>query len=681
MEPVARELLGEPNQRLSSKRELRFGTHGSMSVDLEKGVWQDHEAGEGGGVLDLIKRQIGLEGSAAFRWMEERHLTNGETRHEPPKRGTLGRITNTYDYTDESGQFLSQVCRFEPKNFRQRRKGTDGEWDWNVKGVRQVPYHLPELIEAIALDHIVFVVEGEKDVENLKRIGVTATCNIGGAGKWRTAYNQWFIDANVVVVADNDPQTKSPDGKLLFHPDGRPKRPGQDHAKQVATELLTVAKNVRYLDMRVLWDQCPEKGDITDWIVDDSGNAEKLYAYVDKLPPFDPQQADDGPLEIKIDAITVLRRQEDIPPRRWLYARHYLRGAVTATVGDPGIGKSNLAIAEGIAMATGRNLLNVLVTEKLKVLYLSGEEPLEEVERRVHAICDFYRIPTIELYRFYFATMLSDPLKLARAHHINIVFDAPRWTALDKLVNDLHVDVIIIDPLVSFHGLPEGDNNLMDELCKRIGKLAYDRKISIDILHHARKRYQNADIEIQDTRGAGAVIGAVRSARVLNRMKEGEATKAGVTEHKRYFRCDNGKANYAPPAEHSTWFGMASVTLANNDDVGVVTSFTFPGPLSRITAEQFDYIKKNCTGTLKYRADTQSQDWVGRMVAEVCDLDADDKEDRTLINRALRTWLKSGALFKVEAMDQYRKKRTFIVGEKMDNQNDIKNKEDTNGLL
>ena len=71
--------------------------------------------------------------------------------------------------------------------------------------------------------------------------------------------------------------------------------------------------------------------------------------------------------------------------------------------------------------------------------------------------------------------------------------------------------------------------------------------------HHARKRYQNADIEIQDTRGAGAVIGAVRSARVLNRMKEGEATKAGVTEHKRYFRCDNGKANYAPPAEHSTW--------------------------------------------------------------------------------------------------------------------------------
>ena len=44
MEPVARELLGEPNQRLSSKRELRFGTHGSMSVDLEKGVWQDHGA-------------------------------------------------------------------------------------------------------------------------------------------------------------------------------------------------------------------------------------------------------------------------------------------------------------------------------------------------------------------------------------------------------------------------------------------------------------------------------------------------------------------------------------------------------------------------------------------------------------------------------------------------------------
>ena len=52
---------------------------------------------------------------------------------------------------------------------------------WSVKGVRQVPFRLPELIEALALEHRLFVVEGEKDVQTLARHGIPATCNAGGA--------------------------------------------------------------------------------------------------------------------------------------------------------------------------------------------------------------------------------------------------------------------------------------------------------------------------------------------------------------------------------------------------------------------------------------------------------------------------------------------------------------------
>ena len=48
---IASRLLGEPNKRLSSARELRYGTHGSLSVDLEKGSFYDHEANAGGGML------------------------------------------------------------------------------------------------------------------------------------------------------------------------------------------------------------------------------------------------------------------------------------------------------------------------------------------------------------------------------------------------------------------------------------------------------------------------------------------------------------------------------------------------------------------------------------------------------------------------------------------------------
>ena len=55
MEPVARRLLGEPTS--STKDELRFGTKGSLSVDLKKGVWKSFETDEGGGCLDLIRRE------------------------------------------------------------------------------------------------------------------------------------------------------------------------------------------------------------------------------------------------------------------------------------------------------------------------------------------------------------------------------------------------------------------------------------------------------------------------------------------------------------------------------------------------------------------------------------------------------------------------------------------------
>src|SRR4051812_36065145 len=69
--PVAQRLLGDPNRQQSTKTELRWGSHGSFSVDLEKGTWFDHEANEGGGVLDLVKREKGLTGRDGVQWLED----------------------------------------------------------------------------------------------------------------------------------------------------------------------------------------------------------------------------------------------------------------------------------------------------------------------------------------------------------------------------------------------------------------------------------------------------------------------------------------------------------------------------------------------------------------------------------------------------------------------------------
>ena len=59
---VATALLGEPNPRLSSKQELRFGRQGSLAVVIagaRTGSWFDHENGVGGNLFSLIRSRIG----------------------------------------------------------------------------------------------------------------------------------------------------------------------------------------------------------------------------------------------------------------------------------------------------------------------------------------------------------------------------------------------------------------------------------------------------------------------------------------------------------------------------------------------------------------------------------------------------------------------------------------------
>ncbi len=115
------------------------------------------------------------------------------------------RISTTYDYRDEAGELVFQVVRLEPKSFRQRRPDRKGGWTWNLKGTRRVLYRLPELREAIAKGSTVYLTEGEKDADALVRAGQTATCNPGGAGKWRPEYTSVLAEAaHVVVVADKD---------------------------------------------------------------------------------------------------------------------------------------------------------------------------------------------------------------------------------------------------------------------------------------------------------------------------------------------------------------------------------------------------------------------------------------------------------------------------------------------
>lgn len=140
-----------------------------------------------------------------------------------------GPAVAVYDYRDEQGEILFQVCRTAGKDFRQRRPDPTHKsgWSWKLGDVRRVLYRLPRVIEAVAECREIYICEGEKDVHTLEGQGLVATCNPGGAGngKWKPEYSEVLRDAVVVIVADND-------------------QPGRAHARQIRDALIDIAAHI-----------------------------------------------------------------------------------------------------------------------------------------------------------------------------------------------------------------------------------------------------------------------------------------------------------------------------------------------------------------------------------------------------------------------------------------------------
>lgn len=138
-------------------------------------------------------------------------------------------ITNIYQYFDENGDEIFQSVRFFPKDFKQRRKNKNGEFVWDLKGVETTLYRLPELI-ASAKNRAVFIVEGEKDVDNLIAMGLVATSCPLGAGKWKSSYNKFLKDRTCYIVQDVD-------------------EAGRKSEQLIAKELYGIAKEIRIIKL------------------------------------------------------------------------------------------------------------------------------------------------------------------------------------------------------------------------------------------------------------------------------------------------------------------------------------------------------------------------------------------------------------------------------------------------
>ena len=290
-------LHGEP--RKSMRSPFREDTNDSFSVFQKEGKWyfKDHNPtydthhGDEVTLIELAKSIPNADAIRVYHQMANVPWGKGETdqdrsSHRPstarpsatrqsvsksapklddgaPKKpakqsdyrpdwSKVGQIVKVYDYLDAEGEVLHQTFRFDPKTFRQRRRPVNDEkpaedgWVYFLDGIEPLLYCLPDILAAD--EHTpIFFVEGEKDADSLREMGLLATTTPMGAGKWRESYTKTLSGKWIVVLGDNDSA-------------------GRKHVYAVCEALNgnTARLGAIYLEQK--WAACPDKGDVTDWL-------------------------------------------------------------------------------------------------------------------------------------------------------------------------------------------------------------------------------------------------------------------------------------------------------------------------------------------------------------------------------------------------------------------------------
>lgn len=430
-EQVLSELLPEKNTAMSTNVDWRFGTNGSFSYNVKDHTWYDQENKQGGGFLDLIHYKTGVE---PFDWLRQNGYAS-DTRGQSNKARMDNIISSlltptkqaekqaaTYVYTDQDGQPLYRILRGYDKEgqrqFKQQRfDHASGQWLNGLKdaqgnsAVTKTLYNLVELVERP--NDVVHIVEGEKDCETLKRLGLLATTS-GGAQSWRNEFADWFKGRDVVVIPDHDSA-------------------GASYADDVITSLKGYARSVKRVELSRYWTQCPTKGDISDFIAS-GGKLSDLTRMIEQTP-FEGELV--TAIQVK-PAVTFARvgdaLKNAMKPIPWLVEGFFIKDTLAALVGKPSSGKSLISLSLAASIATGADWFGHK-TQKGTAVYLAGEGQWG-ISRRLMAWSKHHNISLddADLYLSDHAVMIDQPKAIVdTADAIRALSDTPSLVVIDTL--------------------------------------------------------------------------------------------------------------------------------------------------------------------------------------------------------------------------------------------------------
>ena len=161
---------------------------------------------------------------------------------------------------------------------------------------------------------------------------------------------------------------------------------------------------------------------------------------------------------------------------------------MTATVAPGGLGKSSLIAAETLAQVSGKDLLGVTPKERLRVWLWNLEDPQEETQRKIQAVAKHYGLTPEDIgNRLFVDSGRDQPLVIATMTRDGAMIVRPVVDALVAEIIDKQIDVIVIDPFVSCHEVPENDNTAQDMVVKEWGRVAERGNCAVHLVDHTRK--------------------------------------------------------------------------------------------------------------------------------------------------------------------------------------------------
>lgn len=393
------------------------------------------------------------------------------------KERKYGEIIATYDYVDENSQLLFQSVRCEPKSFYLRRPDDNGGWIWNLQGVRLVPYRLPDIIKA----EIVFIPEGEKDADNLRKLGLTATTNPMGAGKWREEYNQYFKDKEIVILPDNDESGKS-------------------HALQVANSLEVTARSVKTVNLPSL----AEGGDVSDWL-GGGGTKEGLIKIVEETLLWQPtpaSQLHDIYKESETMKLKV-RTLDDIfsyPDPQYLVEPILMENTIIIVGASPKVGKSLLSLSIAHSLSTGKELWGEFKVNKTGTVLIVDEENPESFLKDNVTKMGF-----------------TKDLPVNYLHFQGVKLDNNRvLSELKRIIEEIKPVLVIFDSLIRMHGKKENESSEMNIIVGTLRSIA-NMGTTILCVHHHKKGQGDKNEKL---RGSSDILAGVDSQLCLEKKDD-----------------------------------------------------------------------------------------------------------------------------------------------------------------